>query len=261
MLLFACTANTPRSPLYGSARLAHRSVALWELRLFFPQREDRDMERQLGFSRDPTGDRTSLGLAAACAIGATSFAATTPVTALAAASAPFLYLTGLAVAPGAVRGALDAVALRLVPAIRERQAFHEAGHVVVGYLAGLPVDAAAVGGDAAVSFGEPSDAAVGDAVDVASVVSMAGIAGEVIGLGDAEGGAADVAQLRELLQQARPGLNRRAADDRIRWATLMALTLLNKHRGEHERVAAVLREGGDAAACLDAIETRAEILD
>ena len=212
------------------------------------------MERQLGFSRDPTGDRTSLGLAAACAIGATSFAATTPVTALAAASAPFLYLTGLAVAPGAVRGALDAVAVRLVPAIRERQAFHEAGHVVVGYLAGLPVDAA-------VSLGEPSDAAGGDAVDVASVVSMAGIAGEVIGLGDAEGGAADVAQLRELLQQARPGLNRRAADDRIRWATLMALTLLNKHRDEHERVAAVLREGGDAAACLDAIETSAETLD
>ena len=140
-----CAVSAPRSPLYGSARLAHRSVALWELRLFFPQREDRDMERQLGFSRDPTGDRTSLGLAAACAIGATSFAATTPVTALAAASAPFLYLTGLAVAPGAVRGALDAVAVRLVPAIRERQAFHEAGHVVVGYLAGLPVDAAAVG--------------------------------------------------------------------------------------------------------------------
>ena len=73
--------------------------------------------------------------------------------------------------------------------------------------------------------------------------------------------AADVAQLRELLQQARPGLNRRAADDRIRWATLMALTLLNKHRDEHERVAAVLREGGDAAACLDAIETSAETLD
>ncbi len=41
----------------------------------------------------------------------------------------------------------------------------------------------------------------------------------------------------------------------------MALTLLNKHRDEHERVAAVLREGGDAAACLDAIETRAENLN
>ena len=78
-----------------------------------------------------------------------------------------------------IAASLGGVTAGFILAERVPVAFHEAGHVVVGYLAGLPVDAAAVGGDAAVSFGEPSDAAVGDAVDVASVVSMAGIAGEV----------------------------------------------------------------------------------
>ena len=36
----------------------------------------------------------------------------------------------------------------------------------------------------------------------------------------------------------------------------MALTLLQRHRDAHARVAAVLRDGGGVDACVDAIEAR-----
>ena len=71
----------------------------------------------------------------------------------------------------------------------------------------------------------------GELLDKMLVLSMAGIAAEVIVCGSAEGGLADVSQARELMRAARSRrMTKRAAqDDRIRWGTLMALTFLQSH--------------------------------
>lgn len=126
----------------------------------------------------------------------------------------------------------------------------------------MPVQAYAVGGAAnAVQFGDGgSVVAAGsrgsaEVVDRIAVVSMAGIAAEVIACGDAEGGLSDLAALREVSRLANPCYSRREGQDGLaRWGTLMALTLLQKNSAALNALAATLEAGGSVADCVLAIE-------
>ena len=74
--------------------------------------------------------------------------------------------------------------------------------------------------------------------------------------GDAEGGYTDVAQARALMQSARPPISARSEqDDRIRWATLTALTLLQNNRRRLDELAELFKTAPDVGTCIRNIES------
>ena len=245
-------------------------MASWELKLFFPQREDGDMQEQLGLRTQKDQDVT-FGAVAAIAVGSVVLSSVIEGSALPPdlkervelpfLVAPFLALLGSVAAPEA-----GTVLLRLDPRYRRRQRFHEAGHFLVGHLLGLEIESYIAtptnGAGSAVSFVTPTAGAspTHETLDGLAVLSMAGIAGEVVACGDAQGGYSDVAALRELCRRAEPPLASRAAqDERIRWATLMALTMLQTHRPSLEALSAQFEAGGGVEGCIEAIERAANI--
>ena len=277
LLALSATTGALEAPtlLRGSVAPRARQTALWELRLFFPQSSDTDMQGQLGLRRERDADRTvsavgaaavggviaSLGLAdpAADALPPTLHAALGG----AAMAMPFATL-GLSVSAPDLLNRLLVTLWRSDPRYRRRLAYHEAGHFLVGYLVGLEVDsydaATGAGGRSSVQFSSRVDTvgASHEVLDRLAVVSMAGIAGEVVACGDAEGGTADVQMLRAAMRVASPAVaSQSAQDDRIRWATMMALTLLQRHQASLDELAACLEEGAAVDTCERAIESAA----
>ena len=87
------------------------------------------------------------------------------------------------------------------------------------------------------------------------ILAEQGVAAEVIACGDAEGGIEDVNMLRRLMAGASPPVaGRREQDDRIRWGTLFALTLLQQHPGALDRLAVAFEASDDVGTCIAAIE-------
>ena len=250
-------------------------MAPWELKLFF--RAEEDVQRQLGLRAQVDADRT-FGVIGAVAVGgvilssillggdSSSMAADPLRTSLgyAAAAAPFVVLVAAVVLPDLVRKTLVSF-WRLDPAYRKRQTYHEAGHFLCGYLTGLEVEkydaATGAGASSAVQFGGSfgRDAA---SLDRLAVVSMAGVAAEVITCGDAQGGVEDVNMLRGFMASSSPPIvGRSQQDDRIRWGTLFALTLLQQHAGALHRLAIALDNSDDVVTCIRAIEEANEDQD
>lgn len=240
--------------------------------MFFQQRSDRDMQSQLGLRAQADSDRTLGAVVGVGVFGAVASAALLNDapgqhdelrTALGyvAALLPFAAITAIVVVPDVVKAVLVR-SWSLDPTYRKRYLYHEAGHFLIGYLLGLDVDgydaATGAGAGSAVSFSartDPRDPAVLDAL---AVVSMGGVAGEVIACGDAEGGTTDVTQLRALMASASPPLtSRNAQDERIRWATLMALTMLTRQQASLDALADALERRCDVGECVTAIEAAA----
>ena len=172
--------------------------------------------------------------------------------------APFLALAAGVAIPDEL-----AALRRLSPAYRRRQNYHEAGHLLIGHLLGLEVKRySAAGGaePAEVEFVSPfgPKRRGHEVLDGAAVLAMAGIAAEVLACGDAKGGGADVAQMRGLMQLASPPVTaKREQDDRIRWATFFALTLLQNNRASLDELAAQFERSEDLGTCLRALEDSA----
>mgnify|MGYP004224410101 CR=1 FL=1 len=253
--------------LWASVRSPRaRKTELWELKLFF--KADDDMQEQLGLRRQRDQDDT-FGLIAGIAVAgvvASSFIeasslpppAKLPLGAF-CSLAPFVALVAGVAVPQELQGVVLAFRRRN-PAYRQRQNYHEAGHFLVGYLLGLEIDrynaASADGSGAEVSFVSPiASTRTHDAVDGVAVLAMAGIAAEVIACGGAEGGYTDVAQLRGMLNAALPPISTgKDQDDRIRWATLMALTMLQNERESLDVLAEQFATMEDVGQCIRALE-------
>jgi len=288
--------------LWDSVRPRSRQVAAWELKLFFPQRSDGDMQRQLGLRSQADQDKTLRAVSAVSVAGicgatliegsALPVSIRTGLTSV-AALAPFATLIAGVALPDVLQRALMAV-WRLDPKYRRRQAYHEAGHLLIGMLLGLQIvsyNAASPDGNGAAVRLSPPDARSWDAsrglvsdsdeaaagaacedalLDALLVLSMGGVAAEVLACGDAEGGVSDVAQARCFLERkwstgVQSAPTRRTArakqDDRIRWATLFALTLLQRHRASLDAVVEAFDEGADVGACLCAAQNAAALDD
>eukprot|EP00966_Prymnesium_polylepis_P324076 7380172-Prymnesium_polylepis.1 len=95
-----------------------------------------------------------------------------------------------------------------------------------------------------------------DVLDGLAVLSMAGVAAEVVACGNAEGGYTDVGQLRALMALATPPIvSSSEQDDRVRWATLMALTLLQNNRQLLDKLARLFEDGvEDVGTCIRTLE-------
>lgn len=184
---------------------------------------------------------------------------------------------------------LRAASLVLSPERREVVLRHEAGHFLVAHLLGCPVQACRIspweyllslgtGAPAGTVFfssalcGAAAEDAEERAIDVASVVLMAGIAAEAASLGKASlGGASDEAALRALLERhgqkhgqqhavaGGGGLvgeshawsrEEAAARATARWAVANAVLLIAGHRAAYEALCAALRRGASVGECL-----------
>ena len=257
--------------LWGSVRPPRaRQTAQWELKLFF--KADDDMQEQLGLRRQRDQDDT-FGLIAGIAVAGVVTSSFVEASSLSpplklplgavCSFAPFLALLAGVAVPQQLQAAVIALR-RLDPAYRQRQNYHEAGHFLVGYLLGLEIErynaASADGAGAEVEFVSPiASTRTHDAVDAVAVLAMAGIAAEVIACGGAEGGTTDVGQLRGILRAASPAIaTRKDQDDRIRWATLMALTMLQNERKSLDVLAKQFETMEDVGQCIRALEASAE---
>jgi hypothetical protein len=91
-------------------------------------------------------------------------------------------------------------------------------------------------------------------LDQLAVISVAGVCAEILALGNAEGGVADMDQLRQIFASAESEISSREADNRIRFALGYTISQLRRHLGVLDEVASVMERGGSLAECILAME-------
>jgi len=175
----------------------------------------------------------------------------------------------------AFRGALAESVTRLFkPGYATTVREHEAGHFLVAYLLGCPIEACLLdvwraardprfSGAAGTVFFDPQlgDAMSGgritrEIIDRYSVVVMAGIAAEAAQNQRAEGGQADETALIQLLASLDNGKtwNIPRIQTQARWAASQALLLLREHGTAYVALCAALQRGESVGQCVVAIE-------
>lgn len=92
-------------------------------------------------------------------------------------------------------------------------------------------------------------------IDQLCSISVAGVCAEILAFGNAEGGVADLSQLRQIFNSAEVELSERDRDNRIRFALGFTMSLLRKHLGALDALADVMTSNGSVADCVAAIET------
>ena len=176
-----------------------------------------------------------------------------------------------------LRGAIIETATRtLRPGYTRTVREHEAGHFLVAYLLGCPIEACVLdpfaaakdgrimaGGAAGTVFFDPElgramsgGRLTREIIDRYSVVVMAGIAAEAAQNGKAEGGLADETALVQLLGSLDNG---RTWDlprvrNQARWAASQALLLLREHGAAYKALCVALERGEGVGKCVLAIE-------
>lgn len=167
------------------------------------------------------------------------------------------------------------VLVRLVRPTYQRTVLqHEAGHFLIAYLLGWPIEACLLDpvraardprfpGAAGTVFFDPSLAAAmrggelkrGE-LDRYSVVVMAGIAAEAEANGRAEGGRSDEEALIRLLTSLDQGRSWDLAkiQNQARWAASNAVLILRQHAACYTQLCKLLEQGASVGNCVLAIE-------
>lgn len=93
-------------------------------------------------------------------------------------------------------------------------------------------------------------------LDELAVISLGGVCAEIIGFGNAEGGVADLNQLRQLFSYAvEPTLTEKQIENRVRFAIGYGTTLLRRNLLALDSLAQVMERDGTIEECVVAIET------
>eukprot|EP00186_Timspurckia_oligopyrenoides_P002148 CAMPEP_0182444336 /NCGR_PEP_ID=MMETSP1172-20130603/2819_1 /TAXON_ID=708627 /ORGANISM="Timspurckia oligopyrenoides, Strain CCMP3278" /LENGTH=233 /DNA_ID=CAMNT_0024639871 /DNA_START=370 /DNA_END=1071 /DNA_ORIENTATION=- len=141
---------------------------------------------------------------------------------------------------------------------KSRLVRHEAAHLLVAYLVGLPIASFTISETnrkSALNAVELYELDSGrDEVNKVSVVSLAGAVGEAMKYGNAEGALADLEQLQKLLIRANPPLRSKEIELQTRWSALQAYTILKKHEPILDALTEAMENGADVAKCVDVIE-------
>eukprot|EP00960_Hanusia_phi_P078116 768782-Hanusia_phi.AAC.16 len=173
-------------------------------------------------------------------------------------SLPFAFLgMGLSV-PGLLQLALIQIRRTVSAEYRERLLWHEAGHFLVGYCLGLPIAAYSADDPIlnAVQFFDSEEEAIShEFLDILCAVSTAGVVAEAIRFGDAIGGYADFSQLQSFLNRARPRLNDKEQQERVRWGCVAAFTILKNREQSLEALIKAMSAKSSISQCILAIES------
>lgn len=94
-----------------------------------------------------------------------------------------------------------------------------------------------------------------DVLDQLTVISVAGVCSEILAMGNAEGGRADLSQLRQIFNSAQEEMTEREMDNRIRFALGFTMSVLRRHLGVLDELASAMEKDASVAECVAAIET------
>lgn len=150
------------------------------------------------------------------------------------------------------------------PQHRERIVRHEAGHFLVASLLGIPVTGYALSAWSALKQGQSAQGGVSfddqelacqleqgtlsaQLLDRYCTIWMAGIAAETLVYDSAEGGADDRQKLRVVLTPL--GFSASAQEQKQRWATLQAKTLLQENWLAYEAVVSAMQQRTELTEC------------
>ena len=202
-------------------------------------------------------------------------------------AAPFLLLLASEALPSLTRSIEQAATRAVTPQQSERILYHEAGHLLAGYLCGVPLVGYNLRGDIdSVTTIDTRGCSTANLL----IVCMAGVVAESLQFGlpgnnnkntagkqaaasSFGGGAADI-RLAGQIMQADPALLTQATrpqtnasrstppssptqplmDGALRWAVLKALTLLRLYRRELDVTAELMRQGAGVGEIIQAIE-------
>lgn len=145
----------------------------------------------------------------------------------------------------------------------ERICYHEAGHMLAGYLCGSPVLSYDINGesdagleiaipdtisDGSIQSFSPMKALTGNLL----VVAMSGVVSESLRFGDSKGGVEDIPVAYEVMRRA--GIPTKEREGVLRWAVMKALVLLRIHRDQLDDVASAMMRSLPVPECLACIE-------
>ena len=91
-------------------------------------------------------------------------------------------------------------------------------------------------------------------VDKFTVISLAGVCSEIISYGNAEGGFADLSQLKQLFYNAELELSEREMDNRIKYAISFGIAQLKLNLGVLDDLVKIMERDGSVTECCLAIE-------
>jgi hypothetical protein len=92
-------------------------------------------------------------------------------------------------------------------------------------------------------------------VDQLAAVSVAGVCAEILAFGNAEGGIADLGQLRQIFGSADPKFTDREMENMIRFALGYTMSQLRRNLGALDALVSVMERDGSVAECVLAIES------
>ena len=147
--------------------------------------------------------------------------------------------------------------------LRERIAYHEAGHFLAGYLCGIPILGYVLSSirssNTILEFPLSQSDIINSIKKNAGhmlVVAMSGVVAETLCFGDSKGGLEDFPVALEVLRQINIPENQR--ESYLRWAVLKALILLRIHRSTLDCVANAMTDGISVNECFARIESIVE---
>lgn len=97
-------------------------------------------------------------------------------------------------------------------------------------------------------------------LDQLAAISVAGVCAEILAFGNAEGGVADLNQLRQIFSASETAIDEKASTNRIRYALGFTMGCLRRHLGVLDDLAEAMDEGKSVAECVLVIESSKNIL-
>ena len=166
----------------------------------------------------------------------------------------------IAAAIASTQGTADDKELR-----EDRICRHEAGHMLCGYLCGLPVKNYEITdtGYPCVEFaptgeGDATGRELGqEEIAALSVVAMSGSVAEALSLGDAKGGENDLLELQSLFQRSKEFIGAAKQQELTRWGALTSYQLITANKDKYEALVAAFKAKKSVAECVAVIEGRA----
>lgn len=158
------------------------------------------------------------------------------------------------------------------PEYRKKVICHEAGHFLLAYLNGVPIQGCVTNAWDARKYPEirgpagtiyydgklvdelSSSRVTRSSLDRLSVITMAGIAAEALKYSKAEGGVADERALIQLLTSISPPWNILRIQSQARWSALQAILIIREHQASFDALAKALEDKKGIGDVIEAIE-------
>ncbi|EKX44204.1 hypothetical protein GUITHDRAFT_87555, partial [Guillardia theta CCMP2712] len=159
----------------------------------------------------------------------------------------------------------------LFPKYKEKVIKHEAGHFLLAYLLGCPIQGfflsawdatrAGIRGQAGTVFFDNdlstqlnANRVTRTAIDRYTIVLMGGIAAEAMNYEQAEGGASDESALVSFLVGLLPPWQPQQVLNQARWAVTEAILLLREHRAAYDSLCDAMARGESLGTCISVLE-------